>query len=86
MIDRESIDPLLQTDHPFFCLSDVTIADLTVGLGTGIIKTGAPCRTERVAKYNALLRIESLESDAIYAGIDGFTQADAAPKVLSLRK
>lgn len=70
----------------FIVCLDVTIADLTVGLGTGIIKTGAPCRTERVAKYNALLRIEGLESDAIYAGIDGFTQGDAAPKVLSLRK
>lgn len=65
---------------------DVTIADLTVGLGTGIIKTGAPCRTERVAKYNALLRIEGLEKDCIYAGIEGFTEGDAAPKVLASRK
>lgn len=64
---------------------DVTIADLTVGLGTGIIKTGAPCRSERVAKYNALLRIESLEKDAVYAGLNGFTQGDAAPKVLAGR-
>ncbi|MBI2849328.1 MAG: phosphopyruvate hydratase [Chloroflexi bacterium] len=37
---------------------DVTIADLSVGASTGQIKTGAPCRTERVAKYNRLLRIE----------------------------
>jgi enolase len=65
---------------------DVTIADLTVGLGTGIIKTGAPCRTERVAKYNALLRIEGLESDCVYAGINGFTEGDAAPKLLAERK
>jgi len=37
---------------------DVTISDLAVGLGTGQIKAGAPCRSERVAKYNRLLRIE----------------------------
>lgn len=37
---------------------DVTIADLSVGLGTELIKTGAPCRTERTAKYNQLMRIE----------------------------
>jgi len=61
---------------------DTTIADLSVALGAGIIKTGAPCRSERVAKYNALLRIEGDEKDAIYAGINGFTQGDAAPKLL----
>lgn len=38
--------------------SDSFIADLVVGLGTGIIKTGAPCRSERLSKYNQLLRIE----------------------------
>lgn len=37
---------------------DVTIADLSVGLGTELIKTGAPCRAERTAKYNQLMRIE----------------------------
>ncbi len=37
---------------------DSFIADLAVGLGTGLIKTGAPCRSERLAKYNQLLRIE----------------------------
>jgi enolase len=37
---------------------DVTIADLAVATGTGQIKTGAPCRSERVAKYNRLLAIE----------------------------
>lgn len=37
---------------------DTTIADLAVGLGTGFIKTGAPCRSERTAKYNRLIRIE----------------------------
>jgi enolase len=37
---------------------DTTIADLAVGLGAGQIKTGAPCRSDRVAKYNRLLWIE----------------------------
>lgn len=48
---------------------DVTIADLVVGLNAGQIKTGAPSRTDRVAKYNQLLRIEELlDSSAKYAG------------------
>lgn len=48
---------------------DTFIADLVVGLATGQIKTGAPCRSERLAKYNQLLRIEEeLGSDAVYAG------------------
>ena len=38
---------------------DSFIADLAVGAGTGYIKSGAPCRSERLAKYNRLLRIES---------------------------
>ena len=38
---------------------DTTIADLAVGLNTGYIKTGAPCRGERTAKYNRLLQIET---------------------------
>ncbi len=48
---------------------DVTIADLAVACGTGQIKTGAPCRSDRVAKYNQLLRIEEqLGEAAVYAG------------------
>ena len=48
---------------------DATIADIAVALGTGQIKTGAPCRSDRVAKYNQLLRIEEmLGMDAMYAG------------------
>ncbi|EPS35814.1 hypothetical protein H072_10773 [Dactylellina haptotyla CBS 200.50] len=48
---------------------DVTISDLVVGLRAGQIKTGAPCRSERVAKLNQLLRIEEeLGSQAVYAG------------------
>ncbi|XP_022866344.1 enolase-like isoform X2 [Olea europaea var. sylvestris] len=47
---------------------DTFIADLSVGLATGQIKTGAPCRSERLAKYNQLLRIEEeLGSEAVYA-------------------
>jgi len=52
---------------------DVTIADLVVGLNAGQIKTGAPSRTDRVAKYNQLLRIEELlDSSAKYAGWSAF--------------
>lgn len=48
---------------------DTFIADLSVGLATGQIKTGAPCRSERLAKYNQLLRIEEeLGAAAVYAG------------------
>jgi enolase len=52
---------------------DATIADLAVALGTGQIKTGAPARSDRVAKYNQLLRIEEeLGEDAVYAGWTAF--------------
>ncbi|HNV11490.1 MAG TPA: phosphopyruvate hydratase, partial [Propionibacteriaceae bacterium] len=52
---------------------DVTIADLAVALGCGQIKSGAPARTERVAKYNQLLRIEEdLDDAAEYAGASAF--------------
>ena len=52
---------------------DTTIADLAVALGCGQIKSGAPARTERVAKYNQLLRIEEdLEDAARYAGASAF--------------
>merc|ERR1712045_145428 len=48
---------------------DTTIADLAVALCTGQIKTGAPCRSERNAKYNQLMRIEEELGDAaVYAG------------------
>ncbi|CAG9769841.1 unnamed protein product [Ceutorhynchus assimilis] len=48
---------------------DTFIADLVVGLATGQIKTGAPCRSERLAKYNQMLRIEEeLGPKAVYAG------------------
>jgi enolase len=52
---------------------DVTIADLVVATNAGQIKTGAPARTDRVAKYNQLLRIEEeLAGGAAYAGIGAF--------------
>jgi enolase len=52
---------------------DTTIADLAVAVNAGQIKTGAPCRGERVAKYNQLLRIEEeLGSSAVYAGGSAF--------------
>ncbi len=52
---------------------DTTIADLAVALNAGQIKTGAPCRGERVAKYNQLLRIEEeLEETAWYPGMEAF--------------
>ena len=55
---------------------DSTIADLAVALGTGQIKTGAPARSDRVAKYNQLLRIEEqLGSKAEYPGWEAFPRA-----------
>ncbi|MFC1915327.1 phosphopyruvate hydratase [Chloroflexota bacterium] len=52
---------------------DTTIADLAVGLNTGQIKAGAPCRSERTAKYNRLLRIENeLGRSASFAGMQPF--------------
>jgi enolase len=55
---------------------DTTIADLAVALGTGQIKTGAPARSDRVAKYNQLLRIEEeLGDKAVYPGWAAFPRA-----------
>jgi enolase len=55
---------------------DVTIADLAVATGCGQIKTGAPSRTDRVAKYNQLLRIEEeLGEEAEYPGLAAFPRA-----------
>ena len=52
---------------------DTIIADFTVAMNTGQIKTGAPCRIDRVAKYNQLLRIEEeLGDTAVYPGLDAF--------------
>ena len=52
---------------------DATIADIAVAVNAGQIKTGAPCRSDRVAKYNQLLRIEEeLGEDAKYLGLDSW--------------
>ncbi|MGK3742737.1 MAG: enolase [Bacillariaceae sp.] len=59
----------VMTSHRSGETEDNYIADLAVGLGTGQIKTGAPCRGERTAKYNQLLRIDAqLGASAIYPG------------------
>jgi enolase len=59
----------VMTSHRSGETEDAYIADLAVGLCTGQIKTGAPCRGERTAKYNQLLRIEEeLGESAVYAG------------------
>ena len=56
---------------------DTTIADLAVALGCGQIKSGAPARGERVAKYNQLIRIEEeLDESAVYAGVSSFPRFD----------
>ncbi len=63
------------TSHRSGETEDATIADLAVALNTGQIKTGAPARSDRVAKYNQLLRIEAeLGSEAKYAGWDALKQ------------
>ena len=59
---------------------DTTIADLAVATGVGQIKAGAPSRSDRVAKYNQLLRIEEeLGSRASYPGWDAFPSASPVP-------
>jgi enolase len=59
----------VMTSHRSGETEDDYIADLAVGLCTGQIKTGAPCRSERLSKYNQLLRIEAqLGANAVYAG------------------
>jgi enolase len=62
---------------------DTTIADLAVAVGAGQIKTGAPSRTDRVAKYNQLLRIEEELGDAAeYPGWDAFPRSPRSQRVL----
>jgi len=62
------------TSHRSGESEDATIADLAVAMNSGQIKTGAPARSDRIAKYNQLLRIEeSLGSAAKYAGASAFT-------------
>ena len=64
------------TSHRSGETEDTTIADLAVATNSGQIKTGAPARSERVAKYNQLLRIEEeLGDSAVYAGASSFPRA-----------
>ena len=64
------------TSHRSGETEDTTIADLAVATNSGQIKTGAPARSERVAKYNQLLRIEEdLDDAAVYAGRSAFPRA-----------
>jgi len=61
---------------------DTTIADLVVAMGTGQIKTGAPARGERTAKYNRLMQIEAeLGTNAIFKGLTAYPFAVGAPRV-----
>ncbi len=78
----ETLDAIeLAKTHGYACVmshrsgetEDTTIADLAVATNVGQIKTGAPARSDRVAKYNQLIRIEEqLDSQATYAGMDAF--------------
>ncbi len=66
------------TSHRSGETEDSTIADIAVAMNSGQIKTGAPARTDRVAKYNQLLRIEErLGSAARYAGLAAFANLNA---------
>jgi len=63
------------TSHRSGETEDTTIADLSVALNMGQIKTGAPARSDRVAKYNQLLRIEEeLGHNGVFAGMNAFNQ------------
>ena len=78
----ETLDAVrIATQHNYTCVvshrsgesEDTTISDLVVALNAGQIKTGSLCRTDRVAKYNQLMRIEEeLGDTAIYLGKDAF--------------
>lgn len=78
----ETLDAIeLAKRHGFTCVishrsgetEDTTIADLAVAVNSGQIKTGSASRTDRIAKYNQLLRIEDyLEGEAIFEGMDAF--------------
>ena len=61
------------TSHRSGESEDSTIADISVAFNTGQIKTGAPARSDRIAKYNQLLRIEEeLGDNAVYPGLAAF--------------
>ena len=67
-----------QISHRSGETEDTTISDLAVAINCGQMKSGAPCRSERVAKYNQILRIEELLGDAAsYAGWAAFPRSSA---------
>jgi len=66
---------------------DTTIADLVVAMNAGQLKTGSMSRTERIAKYNQLMRIEDqLETTSEYKGIQGFYNLDEAARTTITNK
>jgi enolase len=68
-----SYDPNCFVSHRSGETEDTTIADLTVAVGAGHLKTGSGCRSERIAKFNQLLRIEEeLGDQARFAGKSTF--------------
>jgi len=68
----ETLDAIQMANRAGYT-ADATIADIAVAVNAGQIKTGAPSRTDRVAKYNQLLRIEEELGDvAQYLGMDAF--------------
>ncbi|KAL7161047.1 hypothetical protein ACSBR2_041655 [Camellia fascicularis] len=67
-LDSKAVGWGVMVSHRSGETEDNFIADLSVGLASGQIKTGAPCRSERLAKYNQLLRIEEELGDVRYAG------------------
>jgi enolase len=70
----QQVDWITIISHRSGETEDTTIADLAVAVGSGLIKTGAPCRSERVVKYNRLLRIEEeLGAGARFAGKEAFS-------------
>ncbi|GFZ43413.1 LOW QUALITY PROTEIN: phosphopyruvate hydratase [Saitozyma sp. JCM 24511] len=74
----------IMTSHRSGETESTYIADLAVALKTGEIKTGAPCRSERVAKYNQLLRIEEqLAGKSVYAGGKGLSHGTTRPELHS---
>ncbi|KAK8865587.1 phosphopyruvate hydratase [Kwoniella newhampshirensis] len=76
----------VMTSHRSGETESTYIADLAVALRTGEIKTGAPCRSERVAKYNQLLRIEEeLAGKSIFAGAKGLARGTTAPELHSTK-
>ena len=71
-LSQKDMDMTAVVSHRSGETEDTSLADVAVATNAGQIKTGAPCRTDRVAKYNRLLNIENdLESTAVYAGRKG---------------